>query len=448
MPTVSVIISSYNHAPYIRQAVQSVLDQTFQDFEILIADDASTDNTLEVLNRFTDPRIRLFSFTENRKAHMKNECLKVVEGRYIAILNSDDYMAPDRLQKQVAYLEAHADHLAVFSPYLEVDVDGNLIKRMPALNQSRHAWLRHFLDIGNAMGHSCAMIRKSFFDTHGPYNRWLLYVSDFDLWVRMCLHGEIHVIDEPLTFLRVLPNESNLSGNTVARRNRFAFEITAVIDHYFSEVGLGQLHAIFPEVTVPDTADERVAFLANHLTGHKHPSVRFRANQWWYEGMRMREENLGVEAIRNFYVSIARTDYDDQKRQPLCSFGIKKVKSDEWEKLGSFYLRYRQGITLTFEGEVTEKSALIFQPSDQACVIRIKELTLSGKDYTKQVTVGGTAVKLKNGTIANLHNRPLIKLLPKHVPSGAFTFSIRFDLAHPRELAALWDSMAARRGWF
>ena len=129
MPTVSVIISSYNHAPYIGQAVQSVLDQTFQDFEILIADDASTDNTLEVLNRFTDPRIRVFFFTENRKTHMKNECLKVAAGRYIAILNSDDYMAPDRLQKQVAYLEAHTDHLAVFSHYLEVDVKGNLIFR-------------------------------------------------------------------------------------------------------------------------------------------------------------------------------------------------------------------------------------------------------------------------------------------------------------------------------
>lgn len=447
MATVSVIISSYNHAPYIGQAVQSVLDQTFQDFEILIADDASTDDTLAVLSQFTDSRIRVLAYAENRKAHMKNECLKIATGRYIAILNSDDYMAPDRLAKQLAFLETHADHLAVFSPFLEVDHTGQLIRRNPAVNQPRHAWLRRFIDKGNAFGHSCAMIRRDFFDLYGPYNRWLLYTSDFDLWVRICLHGEVHVIDEALTFLRVLPNESNLSGNTEARRNRFGFELPIIFDHFFSQTGISQLNAIFPDKDVPTETENRVEFLANYLAHHKQPTVRFRANQHLYKCIQTASEPT-VTQIRSFYASVAHTHYDDKKRLPKCRFSIKKNGSGEEESIASFYLRYRSDITLTLEGTITEKSTLLFQPSDQPCVIHVKELTLSGKDCLRQMAVGGTAIKLKNGVIANVHNNPLIKLQPKQVPEGTFTFSIRFDLTNPRSLVSLWGSRAGWRGWF
>src|SRR3989344_3691446 len=116
MPKVSVIIPSYNHEKYVTYALESVLNQTFQDFEIIITDDHSSDKTVEQIKKFKDQRIRLFTSIKNRGVCVAiNDCLLHTKGKYIAHLNSDDAFFLEKLEKQVKYLDNHPDVGAVFS---------------------------------------------------------------------------------------------------------------------------------------------------------------------------------------------------------------------------------------------------------------------------------------------------------------------------------------------
>jgi len=115
MPKITVAIPSYNHEKYIAHAIRSVLEQTFQDFEIVITDDGSSDETLQVIREFTDPRIRIYCNEKNCGASAAmNNCIQQAKGEYIAILNSDDLFSPDKLEKQVDFLDKNPEIGAVF----------------------------------------------------------------------------------------------------------------------------------------------------------------------------------------------------------------------------------------------------------------------------------------------------------------------------------------------
>ena len=151
-PTVSVIIPSYNHEKYIRQCIQSVLDQTFQDFEIIITDDGSSDRTVEIIETFTDPRIKIYRNYINKGASVAtNNCILNSHGKYIAMLSSDDIWFPEKLDIQVNFLEKHQDISVVFSKVEWIDQDNKLIRGfLPykqvfnVSNRTRFEWLRHF----------------------------------------------------------------------------------------------------------------------------------------------------------------------------------------------------------------------------------------------------------------------------------------------------------------
>src|SRR5215470_442947 len=106
-PKVSVVVKSYNHDAYVGETIQSVLDQSFQDFEIVVTDDGSTDGTPDVIRQFADPRIHMQVFEKNRGISIAmNETIARARGEFIAILNSDDFALPGRLERQVALLSA------------------------------------------------------------------------------------------------------------------------------------------------------------------------------------------------------------------------------------------------------------------------------------------------------------------------------------------------------
>ncbi|MEM6519495.1 MAG: glycosyltransferase family 2 protein [Cyanobacteria bacterium P01_C01_bin.70] len=113
-PEVSIIIPAYNTAAYIKRAIESVLEQTFKDFEIVVVDDASTDNTVEVLNSIQDPRLKVFCQAQNGGAGAaRNRALKEATGNWIAVLDSDDWYAPQRLERLVHLAkERQADMVA------------------------------------------------------------------------------------------------------------------------------------------------------------------------------------------------------------------------------------------------------------------------------------------------------------------------------------------------
>ena len=112
---VSVVLKSYNHASYVGEAIQSILDQSFQDFEIIVTDDGSRDGSPDVIRRFADKRLNLVAFEKNRGiSAAMNNAISRAKGEFIAILNSDDFALPQRLERQVTFLDANPQIAGVF----------------------------------------------------------------------------------------------------------------------------------------------------------------------------------------------------------------------------------------------------------------------------------------------------------------------------------------------
>lgn len=256
MPTVSVIIPSYNHEQFIEECIQSVLDQTYQDFEIIITDDASSDRTVEIVESFNDPRIKLFKFAENKGASVaSNNCISHSKGKYVAMLSSDDAWHPEKLEVQVKYLEQHPEIGAVFGKVEWVDETGRAIKYkdfpymnvFDVKNRNRFKWLRHFFYKGNCLCHPCSLVRRECYQEIGMLNPALANLPDFDLWVRLCLRYEITILNRRLIRFRRMTNETNASGDTQSGRIRNRFEYRHVLDHYLKIKNPEEFLLVFPQ---------------------------------------------------------------------------------------------------------------------------------------------------------------------------------------------------------
>ena len=283
-PTVSVLIKAYNHAPYIRQTIQSVLDQSFQDFEIVVTDDGSTDDTLAIVRSFSDPRIRVEALPANRGiSTAMNATIARARGRYLAILNSDDWALPGRLRKQVAFLDANPDVSLVFALPRAVDEAGlptaafndfGLPFTFPDF--TRRTWLRQLFFHGNCLCAPTAMIRRDAYEAVGDYDPRLTNVQDLDMWIRMLMAGHnIHVLPEPLTAFRIRDNHANTSAPNPATRLRSIYESVKVLERFtdfteelFREVFDTESDSLRDDSSVP----MRIAELAHRLDriDHQH----------------------------------------------------------------------------------------------------------------------------------------------------------------------------------
>lgn len=256
MPTVSVIIPSYNHEKFIEECIQSVLNQSFQDFEIIITDDASTDLTIKVLEQFDDPRIKLFRHLSNQGASVAtNNCIAHASGKYIAMLSSDDAWHPEKLAIQVEYLEQNPEIGAVFGKAEWIDETGQPLTHhtfphveiFEVSNRGRFEWLRHFFYKGNCLCHPCSLIRRECYQTIGVLNPVFANLPDFDLWIRLCLNYEIAILDRKLIRFRRMTNESNASGDTNSSRIRNRFEYRQILNHYLQITDPDNFLRVFPD---------------------------------------------------------------------------------------------------------------------------------------------------------------------------------------------------------
>lgn len=243
VPTVSVVIPSYNHADFVRACIESVRAQEFQDWELVITDDGSSDGTAAVLSELAaeDPRLHLNLFPANRGACVAlNDAIARARGTYIAVLNSDDSWLPTKLSRQVAFLDHHPEYAAVFALPQMIDEQGIAITdaaerglpEFPASNRSRIAWLDHFFRHGNCLCHQSILIRQAVYEEIGGYDPRLAQLPDLDYWVRLCARYDIHILNEPLVRYRILDNAQNASGARPEVLAREAWERLHVLRQY------------------------------------------------------------------------------------------------------------------------------------------------------------------------------------------------------------------------
>lgn len=203
-PRVSVIMPVYNGERFIAEAVDSILKQSFDDFELIIVDDASSDRSWSIMSAYAarDPRIRLVRNPANLgEARARNAGLAVAEGDYIAVQDADDISFLDRLAIQVAYLDAHPQAGAVCSPAKRIDAEGRVTS---VWNVPREPWrIRALLLLNNPLPHTTGMIRHSLLKQLGGYRPKVASTpGDYNLWWQISRISEIHTLPEPVAYYR------------------------------------------------------------------------------------------------------------------------------------------------------------------------------------------------------------------------------------------------------
>lgn len=223
-PVVSVVIPMYNVEAYIEQSLNSVLNQTFQHFEIICVDDGGSDNTVDIVSRYQDPRIRIVSQTNRGLAGARNTGIARARGQFIALLDADDYWAPEKLEAHVLHLRRNADIGISYSASWFVSETGKPlgIGQFPKLTDvdAKHIFCRN--PIGNG---SAAVIRRELLEEikqghwegtnlrHVWFNESLRQSEDIEFWLRVALNTTwlFEGLAQPMTFYRV--NASGLSAN-------------------------------------------------------------------------------------------------------------------------------------------------------------------------------------------------------------------------------------------
>lgn len=254
-------MTSYNHEKFVTQAIESVLNQTFGNYELIIADDCSRDGSWDIINAYTDSRIRLFRSDKTERG-LINKVLKsgMVRGEYVAIHHSDDVWAHHKLEKQVSLLDSAPDVSAVFTKASIIDERG-IVYGMDDENptaraytrvfdksdRSRHEWLNYFFHHGNCLCHPSLMIRKECYDELGFYNMSYLQTADYEYWTRLCMKKEIRILPEPLVSFRVLEGGQNTSAQTPEKIIRERFEYYRILGNFLRIDDAVEILTIFPE---------------------------------------------------------------------------------------------------------------------------------------------------------------------------------------------------------
>jgi len=236
MPNISVVIPVYNGTNYLREAIASVLAQTYTDYEVLVIDDGSTDGTWELIQSYGE-RVRGFRKPNGGVSTALNLGLEEMRGQWFAWLSHDDLWLPEKLEKQVAFLEANPQFKACYTDYFEIDAQGNQLREVetpwyPRSQSMRVLFGRMYI------GGCTMMVDRACFDRVGLFNENLRTTQDVEMWFRILRCYEIGGLPEKLTQERNFPGQGS---RTIASHEA---EKMATYTRLFQEMNVAE---VFPE---------------------------------------------------------------------------------------------------------------------------------------------------------------------------------------------------------
>ena len=230
-PVITIIIPTFNREKFIGAAIRSVLEQSFQEFEIIVVNDGSTDGTAEIVRSFSTDKLRYIYQENHGRSSARNHALRLARGRYIAFLDSDDLYLPGKLEMQVSYLDAYPDVGMVYTSAFCMDENGKL-------NDYRYdakvsGWIYRDVAFFRPVTITLptVMVRRDVFDKVGNFDERMERFEDTDMWRRIAKRFLVHAIPTPTCYLRTH------QGNALAGQDPQQIEaaVTYYIDKVFAE---------------------------------------------------------------------------------------------------------------------------------------------------------------------------------------------------------------------
>jgi len=321
-PEISVIMSVYNSERFLKESVDSILNQTFRNFEFIITDDCSTDGTLGMLEDYTseDSRIVLIR-NERNKGLTKNlnSMINIAKGKYIARLDADDISLPERLEKQYRFMEKNTS-VGVLGT--DGSIFGDKRKTIVIDRPSTHEEIRVAFAFENLLIHSSAFIRRSVLEEKNiRYDENFKIIQDYELWTRLSSETEFRILNEKLVNYRV--SETNISSITEKQENYREEILKKIYLNYFEvhkfsvannqlDTHVTMLHRKkLDNINTPDEIHEWLLYLMkqNEITrSFDNKYFNYMISKHWYKTC-TRSTSLGLSVMFRYFRSELSKNY-------------------------------------------------------------------------------------------------------------------------------------------
>jgi len=224
---VSVVITCYNYARYLQGCIESVLGQTWQNLEIIVVNDGSTDHTDEVIAPYmSDERIHYIKQRNAGQAHAKNIGIRNAKGAFIAFLDADDMWVPTKLERQIPlFTDEQIGVVYSLARYIDQNDDEVVFNHVSPYLAPRKGWVTDFLIFDNFIPFSSSIVRRECFERVGLFDESIKMGIDWDLWLRFSVHFLFQFVNEPLLLYRV--GHPGQMSQDLEARHKCADRITA-----------------------------------------------------------------------------------------------------------------------------------------------------------------------------------------------------------------------------
>ena len=232
-PLISVYITNYNYANYIQQSIESVLNQTEQDFELLIIDDGSTDKSKEIIETYTSHEKIKIIYQQNKGLNVSNNiAIRASAGKYLMRLDADDFLHQSALEILSGVLENNDEMGLVFPDYYLVDNKGNITEQF-----QRHNFNDEVSLLDQAAHGACTMIRKEFLKALGGYNESFSCQDGYDIWLKFTARYKVTNVNQPLFYYRQ-------HGNNLTRNEAKILSTRANMNEFYAYDRFGTLKSL------------------------------------------------------------------------------------------------------------------------------------------------------------------------------------------------------------
>lgn len=241
-PLVSIVLPVYNGERFLRDTLDSIINQSYKNMEIIIVDDASTDMSRDIIDSYQDDRIvKIYKDKNENICCASNLAFKRVNGKYCALIGHDDIWYVDKIEKQVSFMEANPEYGVCFTRCNIIDQNNLVIDQQHVFNfvfnsyenQERESHIYQLYMNGNRLCAPSALIRKEDLDKVGWYDYSLVQMQDYELWLRLLTVSKLYILDEKLlAYRQILDTNTNLSTVNLGTALRTEHEFVYIREKY------------------------------------------------------------------------------------------------------------------------------------------------------------------------------------------------------------------------